>query len=62
MPSTQKTLETQIDENLRRIFEEDAETEMPERLLDLLRQLDEVDLPERPRPDGIGRKSGNGAG
>lgn len=45
MSPTKKTLETQIDDNLRRIFEEDASAELPERLLTLLEKLDDVPAP-----------------
>lgn len=33
----------QIDNNLKRIFAEDAEQELPPRLLDLMQQLDQID-------------------
>lgn len=45
MSPVDKTLQTQIDDNLRRIFEQDARAELPERLLTLLDQLDKVDVP-----------------
>lgn len=45
MPPKSTLLETQIDENLRLIFEKDAEAELPQRLRDLLDRLDEVDAP-----------------
>ncbi|WP_116134155.1 NepR family anti-sigma factor [Tropicimonas sp. IMCC34043] len=45
MPLRKKALRTQIDENLRLIFEEDARAELPDRLLSLLDRLDAVELP-----------------
>ncbi|WP_240453804.1 NepR family anti-sigma factor [Chachezhania antarctica] len=41
-----RTAAVQIDESLRRVFEEDAEEELPPRLLNLLNQLDQIDAPE----------------
>jgi hypothetical protein len=40
---TQKVAESQIDENLRRIFEQDVEQELPDRLRALLEDLDRDD-------------------
>ncbi len=37
----QAEIEKQIDENLRRVYEQDATEEVPDRFLDLLRQLRE---------------------
>lgn len=34
-------LEKQIDENLKRVYQEDAKEEVPDRFLDLLKQLRE---------------------
>jgi hypothetical protein len=59
MPPRSKTLETQIDENLRRVFEEDAAAELPDRLLDLLKQLDEIDAPASPTPQPSGQSRGS---
>ncbi|WP_082802425.1 NepR family anti-sigma factor [Falsihalocynthiibacter arcticus] len=38
-------LKTQIDENLRRVFEEDAHGDLPDRLVQLLEKLDKLDAP-----------------
>lgn len=35
----------QIDENLKRIFEEDAEQDLPDELMSLLDKLDDVEVP-----------------
>ena len=40
---TQRAAENQIDENLRRIFEQDVEQDLPERLRALLEDLDRDD-------------------
>lgn len=66
MPNKKPTLEAQIDENLRRVFEEDAQAELPQTLLDLLSQLDDVDVPvssRRAAPKGgaSGAQGGNGS-
>ena len=37
----QASLEKQIDENLRRVYQRDAEQEVPDRFLDLLQKLRE---------------------
>lgn len=34
-----------IDENLKRVFEEDATADLPPQLLDLLAQLDKIEAP-----------------
>lgn len=44
--------ESQIDANLRRIFEEDAEQDLPQELIDLLDRLDSVPVPDSLRPGG----------
>lgn len=36
----------QIDENLKRVFAEDAAEDLPPRLLNLLQQLDQIDAPQ----------------
>ncbi|RYH06555.1 NepR family anti-sigma factor [Tropicimonas sp. IMCC6043] len=54
MSPTEKTLQTQIDDNLRRIFDEDAQTELPDRLLKLLERLDEVPAPGKGLSDDAG--------
>ncbi len=61
MPPKPTTLETQIDENLRLIFEEDAEAELPPRLRALLEQLDEIDAPAGPGEAGTDGKRGSQA-
>jgi hypothetical protein len=48
MPLRRKAIKTQIDENLKLIFEEDSKAELPERLLNLLDQLDKIELPPAP--------------
>jgi len=40
----------QIDDNLKRIFAEDAEQDLPPRLLELMNQLDQLEAPA-PDPD-----------
>ncbi len=35
----------QIDENLKRIFEEDAEHDLPDELMKLLDKLDDIEVP-----------------
>lgn len=57
MNGTETKLTTQIDQNLRRIFEEDARAELPERLLDLLDKLDEIEVPA-PTGDGMAPPDG----
>ncbi|MDQ2094972.1 NepR family anti-sigma factor [Rhodalgimonas zhirmunskyi] len=39
-------LEQQIDENLRKVYQQDAEPEMPDRFMKLLEQLKEQDTPD----------------
>ncbi|SNT22967.1 NepR family anti-sigma factor [Tropicimonas sediminicola] len=46
MSPVDKNLQTQIDDNLRRIFEEDARADLPDTLLTLLNRLDEVEVPQ----------------
>jgi hypothetical protein len=41
------TYRSQIDQNLRRIFEEDARADLPDRLLSLLDRLEQVEVPAR---------------
>ena len=50
-------INAQIDENLRRVFEEDAATDMPPHLLELLEKLESIEV-----PPGKGPKSDDGEG
>ena len=56
-----RSIDTQIDENLRKIFEEDAEQDLPDRLQRLLEALDGAtsDTDDEDPEDGSG---GGGAG
>ncbi|MCF3595672.1 hypothetical protein LZG00_16895 [Rhodobacteraceae bacterium LMO-12] len=49
-------INAQIDENLRRVFEEDAASELPPQLLQLLNKLDEIEVPiaNAPPDHGMG--------
>ncbi|MFD0982273.1 NepR family anti-sigma factor [Tropicimonas aquimaris] len=54
MSPVDKNLQTQIDDNLRRIFEEDARADLPDTLLTLLSRLDEVEIPQPAATRGSG--------
>lgn len=41
-----KRLAQQIDENLRKVYQQDSEPEMPDRFLKLLEQLKDQDTPD----------------
>ena len=43
-------INAQIDQNLRRVFEEDAASELPPQLLQLLEKLDEIEVPATHAP------------
>ncbi len=60
MCAIRKSLETQIDENLRRIFDEDARADLPDMLLSLMERLDDVEVPVPGVPDekAVGDKGG----
>ncbi|PRY23127.1 hypothetical protein CLV78_105179 [Aliiruegeria haliotis] len=45
MPSKSRMLKSQIDDNLRLIFEEESQADLPPRLQELLERLDEIDVP-----------------
>ena len=62
MSPVDKTLQTQIDDNLRKIFEEDAQAELPETLLSLLDRLDQVAVPPAPGADDDSDGSVDGRG
>ncbi|WP_233270607.1 NepR family anti-sigma factor [Chachezhania sediminis] len=49
----------QIDESLRRVFEEDIEEALPPRLMDLLDQLNKIEAPQ-PSPGASRLAGGNG--
>lgn len=40
--------ENLIDENLKKVFEEDAKADLPQNLMDLLDQLDKIPVPQNP--------------
>ena len=58
-PSGKPTLQAQIDENLRRIFDEDLEDGLPDRLRDLVDQLDGLSASKSDDDDD---QSGGGSG
>ncbi len=57
----QRAAESQIDDNLRRIFEQDVEQDLPERLRALLEDLDRDDAENDEGESGGGNGSGGSA-
>ena len=60
-PGNQRSIDTQIDANLRRIFEEDVEQDLPDRLKELLAQLDAAEPPEDGGSSDGGGSDGGGS-
>ena len=59
---SQRAVESQIDENLRRIFEQDVDQELPDRLQSLLTQLDEDDEGQTGGGSDAGGEASGGGG
>ncbi|WP_093362200.1 NepR family anti-sigma factor [Tropicimonas isoalkanivorans] len=59
MNVVEDTYRTQIDQNLRRIFEEDARADLPDRLVSLLDRLEQVEVPARSNGRAYGGADGD---